>query len=81
MPEEAKLMNNPRLKSLVEKNLGRPVLAMIELPMPEAERKIVQALNLKEGDILSSITMGGVNTHTWSCCASLPPDCDADIDG
>jgi hypothetical protein len=81
MPEPPKLINNPVLQSKVEKNLGKPVIAMLELPMNAAEQKIVQALGLKEGDILNAITLGGVHTHTWCCCVSVPPDCDADIDG
>lgn len=75
------LMSNTNLRTKVENNLGKPVLALLELPMSAAEQNIVKALNLKEGDILTQITLGGVHAHTWCCCASIPPDCDADIDG
>lgn len=75
------LMGNVALKAKVEKNLGKPVLALLELPMNAAEQDIVKTLGMKEGDIMAQIALGGVHTHTWCCCVSLPPDCDADIDG
>jgi hypothetical protein len=81
MANSAKVITDAAFHAKVEKNLGRPVLALLELPMSPAEQQIVKALNLKEGDILNQITLGGVHTHTWCCCVSLPPDCDADIDG
>jgi hypothetical protein len=84
MPE-AKVIDNPQLKAKVEQNLGgRPVLAMLELPMAETEKRAVEALNLEEGAILSHLdisTLGEIGAHSWSCSVSVPPDCSVDIDG
>lgn len=83
MPE-AKLIENVAFKAKVEKNLGRPVLALLETPMAEAEKRAVEALKLPEGSILSFLeigTLGEISAHTWSCSVSLPPDCAIDVDG
>lgn len=75
------LMGNRALVEKIEKNLGKPVLALLELPASAQEAKLIQDLGLKEGDIIASLDLGGIHTHTWSCSASLPPDCSVDIDG
>jgi hypothetical protein len=81
MAQAKDLWANAALRTKVESNLGKPVLALFELPMNAAEQAVVKTLNLKEGDIVASLTLGGIHSHTWCCCASFPPDCDADVDG
>lgn len=82
MAEPAKsLMDNRDLVAKVERNLGKPILALLETPASPQEAKLIETLGLKEGDILASLDLGGIHLHTWSCSVSLPPDCAIDVDG
>lgn len=81
---DAKVVNNPEFQAKVEKNLGRPVLALLELPMSDEEKKAIDALKLPEGSILTQLQismLGSLSPHTWCCSVSYPPDCTIDADG
>lgn len=62
--------SNTALKQKIEKSLGKPVLFMMEVPMSAAEQNLVKSANLKDGDLLNSLIMGGVHAHSWSCTVS-----------
>ena len=81
MASAKSLMDNAGLVSKVEKNLGMPVLALLELPASAQEAKMISDMGLKEGDIITSLKIGGIHAHTWSCSVSVPPDCAVDVDG
>jgi hypothetical protein len=75
------ISSNTALVAKIEKNLGKSVLGLLELPATAQEAKLISALGLKEGDIIASLDIGGIHDHTWSCSVSLPPDCAVDADG
>ena len=75
------LMENRELVAKVERNLGKPVLALLETPASAQEKTLIKELGLKEGDLIASLDLGGIHLHTWSCSVSIPPDCAVDIDG
>jgi hypothetical protein len=78
-----KVITDQAFRTKVEKNLKSPVLTMLEVPLSKPQKQLVEALNLKDGDILqkTSLTGAAVNTLTWFCSVSLPFDCDAGVDG
>jgi hypothetical protein len=65
----------------LEKKLGATVLALLEVPASPQEVQLISSMNLKEGDIIDTIKMGGIHDHTWCCSVSVPPDCSVDVDG
>jgi hypothetical protein len=75
------VFSNKDLVSKMEKNLGKTILSLMQVPANETEAKLITALGLKEGDIIASLDIGGIHDHSWSCGASLPPDCSIDADG
>lgn len=82
MAQAAKsLMDNRELVAKVERNLGKPILALLETPASPQEVRLIKELGLQEGDIIASLDIGGIHLHTWSCSVSFPPDCAVDVDG
>jgi hypothetical protein len=82
MPIQAKDVTNDTAKvKAVEAKLGKPVLALLELPASPEEARLISTMNLQEGDIITSLDVGGIHDHSWSCSVSIPPDCSVDVDG